>query len=404
MSAADSGQTTHESDWDASNPALVEIIRRRIEESEQERVSFAEFMELALYHPTEGYYLGAEARAGRAGDFLTAPEAHPIYGWTLARQLVEIWQRLDRPQPFTLREYGAGGGRLALDILDGLRRIPADEVRVGVGSDLLAALRYEPVEINPARRAELTERLAAAGYAEQIGEPRPGSRITGCVLANEFVDALPVHRVARHQGRLIERYVTWRDGWFAEEPGPRSTEALAERFEHEDIDLAEGQQAEVCLGLAGWTAEVAAGLERGVALVIDYGYPAAEIYGSRFPEGTLKTYTQHTVGEDPFRAVGRQDITAHVDFTALQDAAEAAGLTTLGLTTQSDFLAGAGIGELLVALQRRPGMTTSEYAAARAAVMHLIDPGGMGRFRVLALGRGIAVEPPLNGLRGSGRR
>ncbi|HET9017575.1 MAG TPA: SAM-dependent methyltransferase [Thermomicrobiaceae bacterium] len=373
---------------DASNPELVEIIRRRIDDAGG-RITFAAFMELALYHPEHGYYRTAPARASRGGDFITAPEAHPIFGQTLARQFGEMWRRLDRPAPFTLREYGAGAGTLALDVLEALR---------DAGDELLGAIHYEPVEINPARRAELTRRLEEAGLRDHLVQPEPGTRIVGCVLANEFLDALPVHRVVVQDGALHEVYVAWRDGWFADVMGSPSTPEIAARLEREGVTLAEGQRAEVCLGIRGWVDEVAAGLRRGYALVLDYGYPAAELYGPARSGGTLKAYFRHAVHEDPYRAVGEQDLTAHVDFSALQEAAEARGLVALGLTTQADFLAGAGIGELLVALGHRPGTTADEYQAARAAVMHLIDPGGMGRFRVLVLGAGVAPEPPLAGL------
>lgn len=362
--------------WDESNEALVAIIRDRI--ADEGRITFATFMELALYHPQYGYYRTDAVRAGRAGDFITAPEAHAIFGHAIARRLAAMWRQLDRPEPFTLREYGAGAGTLALAILDGLRTD---------GDDLLTALRYEPVEINPVREAELAERLDAAGFADVLHQPVPGEQITGCVLANEFVDAFPVHRVEMHGGELREIYVVWRDGWFADEPGPLSTPEISDRLAREGITLAEGQRAEVALGPTGWIAEVAAALERGYVLVIDYGYPAAELYGPERRDGTLKAYTRHTVHDDPYRAVGEQDLTAHVDFTALMDAARDHGLTVLDLTTQADFLADAGIGEILVAMQRRPGITAEDYLAARAAVMHLIDPGGMGRFRVLTLGR-----------------
>ncbi|MDI3339993.1 MAG: SAM-dependent methyltransferase, partial [Sphaerobacter sp.] len=200
--------------WDESNRELVAIIRDRI--AAEGRITFAAFMELALYHPAHGYYRSASPRAGRAGDFITAPEAHAIFGHTLARKLAALWRRLDRPDPFTLREYGAGAGTLALAILDGLR---AD------GDELLAAIRYEPIEINAARRAELAERLTAAGFADRLHDPEPGQPITGCVLANEFIDAFPVHRVTVRDGVLHELYVVWRDGWFADELGPLSTPA-----------------------------------------------------------------------------------------------------------------------------------------------------------------------------------
>ena len=365
-----------------SNPALVAILRDRI--PREGPLTFAQFMETVLYHPEHGYYMAEQPRPGRAGDFLTAPEAHPIFGWTLARQIVELWHLLGAPRPFTLREYGAGSGALGLAVLDELAEI---------APDLFAAIRYAPIEANPYRLAEARRRLAEAGLADHI-EDASNTTITGCVIANEFLDALPVHRIEQRDGSLQEVYVTWRDGWFADELGPLSTEAIAERLRREHVRLTEGQRAEVCLAIDPWMQEVAAALDRGYVLVLDYGYPAADLYGPERRQGTLKAYYRHGVHEDPYLAIGEQDLTAHVDFTAVTETAEAAGLRAPGLTTQANFLAGAGIRELLVALQQAPGMTAEEYLGARAAVMRMIDPGAMGRFRVLVLGKDVPDASP----------
>lgn len=360
-------------------------------------ITFARFMELALYDPEHGYYRAAEARPGRAGDFLTAPETHPVFGRVLAGVLDEMWRVLERPDPFTLREYGAGSGTLALAILDGLR---AD------GSALLEALRYEPVEIGERRRDEVATRLAEAGFVDRLAIDEaaagagagPGRRLSGCIVANEFLDALPVHRFEWHAGELRELYVDWRDGRFVDLAGPPSTPALAERLAAEGVELVEGQRGEICLALDGWVAEVAATLERGFVLVIDYGHPAAELYGPARREGTLRAYVRHRVGADPYAHVGRQDLTAHVDITAVQRATERAGLDTLGVTTQAEFLVGAGIGERLEAIRNDPVTTLVDYLELRASLVRLLDPAAMGRFRVIALGRGIPLDTGLSGL------
>ncbi len=370
------------------NPRLVELIRTEIEQHGP--ITFARFMELALYHPEHGYYWTA-LRAGRGGDFLTAPETHPIFGWTLARQLDELWCLLDNPDPFTLREYGPGAGTLAVTLLEGLAR---------TGSPLLDTLRYQPVERSPVALDEFSRRLAAAGFQHLLEEPASTVPITGAVLANEFLDALPVHRVACRNGQLLELYVGWEGGGFVEVSGPPSTPALAAYLAEAGICLHEGQVTEINLEIEPWVAEIAHALGRGYVLVFDYGYPTAERYDpGRFPHGTLKTYRGHTAGEDPFTAVGEQDITAHVDFTALERAARRHGLAVLGLATQAEFLANAGIGELLVELQSRPETTLESYLAARAAATRLIDPGGMGRFRVMVLGKGVPSVPLPRGLR-----
>ena len=166
------------------------------------------------------------------------------------------------------------------------------------------------------------------------------------------------------------------------------------------MTLADGQRAEICLAADAWIDRVAAGLTRGVVLLIDYGYPAAELYDPRRrAAGTLATYRGHRVGDDPYRSIGRQDLTAHVDITAVRRAAEAAGLVHLATTTQDAFLARLGIGELLVAEQTRPGVTMQAYLETRSALVRMIDPAATGRFRVLAFGRGLPADVDIPGLR-----
>lgn len=379
-----------------SEPRLVERIRAEI--AADGPMTFARFMELALYDPADGYYRVGAERPGRAGDFLTAPETHPIFGGAIARQLDEIWRRLGEPAEFVLREYGAGAGALGLAILRALAG-EGPGGAVAASSGLSAAIRYAPVEINDHRRADLVERLTGAGYGPALALDRPlDEPAISCVLANEFLDALPVHRVERRDGELRELLVDWHGGRFGEVSGALSTPALAERLAAERIELAEGARAEICLELDGWIREVAAGLERGCVLIVDYGHPAVELYGPERVGGTLRAYAGHRVHDDPFVAVGRQDLTAHVDFTAVERAAAAAGLTTLGLTTQAEFLVGSGADELLDAIRSDAATTIEGWLAVRSALGRMLDPRAMGRFRVLMLGRGVAAEPPLRGL------
>jgi SAM-dependent MidA family methyltransferase len=323
-------------------------------------------------------------RASFEGDFLTAPETDPIFGHTLARQVAECWERLGRPDPFTVREIGAGRGTLALRVLEGLERRHAEA---------FAATRYELADLNAVRVSEALEQLAAAGFGSQV-VPARTEPLTGLLLANELLDAFPVHRLTWTGTELRELYVTWRDGWFADEPGPLSDLGLAEPLD--DLSLAPGQRLEVSPAAQGWVATLGAQIERGYALLIDYGYPAAELYSARRAGGTLMGYRAHLTSPDPYRHVGRQDLTAHVDFTAVSRAAQRGGLTELGLTTQAHFFAGLGIEELLLDVQRTATDPYS-YVNAREAVMHLLDPRGLGRFRVLGLGKGVPRDPTLRG-------
>lgn len=369
---------------------LVERIRAEIERDGP--ITFARFMDLALYDPTGGYYRAEAARPGREGDFLTAPEAHPIFGSALARAVADAWDRLGRPDPFVLREYGAGTGALASAILDGVDRERAD---------LGAALQYQPIEIEPRRLDAIAERLEAPGRHHTLRPPpEPGDPpITGLILGNEVLDALPTHRVVVRDEILREVLVGWRDGGFVDIEGEPSTPDLTARLAAEGIHLADGQRGEVDLALDGWLAAAAAGLGRGVLLLIDYGYPARELYDvARRRDGTMRAYLRHRVHDDPYRHVGRQDLTAHVDVTAVERAAAAAGLGHLGTTTQAEFLVGLGTESLLQAIQADPATTIEGYLAVRSALMRLLDPAAMGRFRVMAFGRGWPDGPTLLGL------
>ena len=383
----------------ASDPVLVERIVAEIERDGP--LTFARFMELALYEPEHGYYRASSARAGRRGDFLTAPEANPIFGRALARHVADAWQAIGKPAAFAIREHGAGSGSLARAVLDGLAaEAPA----------LYRIVGYRAVEVEARRLAELRDRLSAAGHADRLESDDDGP-IVGIVVANEVLDALPTHRVVGAEaaagadaGRrdLSEIFVDWRDGDFVDVVGRPSSEALGERLAAEGVALRPGQRAEICLAVDGWVENAAAGLDRGAALFIDYGYPAAELYDPvRRPRGTLAAYLGQRAHEDPYRAVGRQDLTAHVDTTAVERAAARAGLTHRATTTQTRFLAGLGAGDLLVELQTGPDASLQRYLDARASLVRMIDPAAMGRFRVMAFERDIAADARFRGLDGA---
>jgi SAM-dependent MidA family methyltransferase len=370
-------------------PALVEVLRTEIDRDGP--MTFERFMSVTLYDPEHGYYRGPIARPSRAGDFLTAPELHPAFGRLLGRQIDEVWRRLDRPARFALRDHGAGSGTLGLTVVAGLR---ADR------SDLAEILRYQPVELNRHRLADLGERWKAAGLADRV-EPADGT-VVGVVVANEFLDALPVHRVRQVDGQLRELFVTRIGDRFGEVAGPPSTVALAERLAASGIDLAEGQTAEICLAAEDWLAAAAASLELGLLLIIDYGHPAAELYGPRRRDGTLRVYAGHRVGSDPFTDIGHRDLTCHVDLTTVERVLSRAGLDPLGTTSLAEALVGLGIGELLTEagaaeVTGGPGPLET-YLELRAAVGRLLDPRALGGFAVVAFGRGVASVLPLAGL------
>lgn len=333
-----------------SEPGLVEAIRDEILGAPAQRITFARFMQRALTEPGLGYYATSDTRPTREGDFLTAPELHPFFGRCLSR-FIEAAQARSGSARFRVLEYGAGRGTMARHASEGL------------GFPLEWA------------RADLPDRSdLPTGPAD-------------LVLANEFLDALPVHRLVQADG-LREAYVGWSEGWFEEVVAEPSSPALAAHLAADGVALRKGQRAEVCLAAPAWMAQVAQQLATGgIVLVIDYGHDAAELYGPRRLAGSLMTYRGHEVSDDPFVAVGHTDITAHVDVTALERAAQRAGLTLVGSTTQGPFLARLGLGEMLAGLGRDPEADPVAYLEARAAVARLLDPRQLGGFRVLAWAR-----------------
>ena len=367
------------------------IVRREISQAGG-RMTLARFMELALYHPELGYYLSPERKPGRGGDFLTSPEASPLFGITIARQIVECWDRLDRPADFSVREYGSGVGGLAYDILAGISDLePA----------LFGRIQYRLVERNRYRQAEALTAFRDVGLIDRIVDESDATLepITGVVLANEIADAFPAHRLVFEGGGFREAWVVADSDSFRfenGEPSPEGLAAAATLFE-EGVTTVEGGIYDVSPAAAVWFREACRDIERGYAFVLDYGYEATELFRDHRLLGTLRGYSEHTATDDPFIRIGEQDLTVHVDFTALTRAGEAAGVSFVGLTTQGAFLAGLGLGDQLTTMQKDPDATMSEYLATQAVVLRLIDPGGLGRFRVLAMAKDSPIEPPLLG-------
>ncbi len=371
------GQDDFESSTE--NAALVELIRRRIQA--EGAVTFHDFMETALYHPQHGYY-ATRRPMGRESDYLTSPEVNPIFGALVAKQIGQLWELMDRPERFDVVEQGGGTGLLARDILRWAgRNAPA----------LLEAVRYRLVEISPALQRRQEERLAGLslppGRVEWLTELPP--QIEGCLLSNELIDSFPVHRVVNQDGQLLEVYVSYRDGRFEELAGVASTDRLAEYFADLGFWPGDGCVAEVNLRAVEWMAEAARALRRGFVLTFDYGYPAEELYAPWRRDGTLLCFYRHNASHDPYARVGKQDMTAHVDFTTLMRMGESNGLEVADFTTQARFLASLGIGAGVDAVAKDTPEALEEYYARRRAVQELIDPAGLGRIRVLAQRRNV---------------
>jgi len=388
-----------------SNPILCDRIAQKISAHPQNRIAFAEYMETALYDSEAGYYSTRRPQIGAGGDFFTSPHLGRDFGELLAAQFAQMWELLGKPEPFTLVEMGAGQGILAADIVAYFQRHCPD---------ILPGLDYAIAEKSPALKAE------QRGRFRQLGAPFDKIRwcdldelneksVTGCFFSNELVDAFPVHLVTRHDGQLREIYVTAKgDREFGEVVGELSTPRLAEYFQFVGIDLLsdaypEGYRTEVNLAALDWMETVAGKLQRGFVLTIDYGYEADRFYSPTRREGTLQAYYQHRHHNDPYLYVGRQDLTAHVDFTALERKGRSLGLETLGLTRQALFLMALGLGDRIAAVSRGEGGSLSDVLRRREALHSLIDPMGLGNFGVLVQATSGEKGLQLKGLSEPGR-
>jgi SAM-dependent MidA family methyltransferase len=354
-------------------------------------ITFAKYMDACLYDPQHGYYTRAEQLPRR--DYFTSVDASPIFGRLLARQFQEIWVQLEKPAEFLLVELGAGSGTLASQILD----FSEDSF-----PEFYSALRFVAVERSAARRAAATaaagplaKHLAAARFA--AASDMPAQVPCGCIFSNEFFDALPVHRLVREGNDLRELYVGLGANGFCEQFGALSSPALAEYLTEQGITLQEGQLAEINLEACAWIKEVGARLARGFVLTVDYGHPAEELYDHRHMRGTLLAYEKHRASENFFRAPGEQDLTAHVNFSALASHGRQAGLQRTGLTSQSNFLLSLARHSDFADLQS-PTMSESQQTRARLLFKTLVYPEGMGEtFQVLMQHKGLDY-PHLSGL------
>ncbi|MBI5588166.1 MAG: SAM-dependent methyltransferase [Deltaproteobacteria bacterium] len=354
-----------------------EILRRIIEKGP---LTFAEFMEVALYREVEGYYTSSQGRWGGGGDYITSLDVSPVFSSTLAKEVVEMWEVMDRPADFTLVEAGAGRGWLSKGILDTVR-----EIRPG----LFKVIKARLVEKNPHLRQPPAENIT---WHEDLREV-PGP-FQGVILTNELIDSFPVHRVVWRNG-LKEIYTGYDGGSFIDVVGPVSTVRLTEYFRDLGVELAEGQKAEVNLASVDWIKAAGDLLEKGFVVTIDYGLPARELYAPE-RDGTLLCHYRHTLNDDPYINIGAQDITTHVDFTAFAASGRSAGLQVTGFTTQKNFLLGLGI---LEELKEPASFELEEYEKIKfnRELSRLITPGGMGdTFKVLVQHKSIN-KPSLRG-------
>ena len=370
---------------------LGDLIAQTIAESFGLRIPFAEFMDLALYHPQQGYYATRAIAIGTRGDFFTAPHLGQDFGELLAEQFVQMWEILQRPDSFTLVEMGAGQGLLAADILRYLQRQHPDFFTC---LDYLIIERATP--LIAAQRRQL-QAFDAIKIAWKSWEKIATNSITGCFFSNELVDALPVHLVTIDKGQLQEIYVTTgaEGAEFTEAIAELSTPELAAYFDLTGINLSSlpsPYRSEVNLAALDWISTVADRLQRGYVLTIDYGYSSDRYYHPTRAEGTLQCYYQHAHHSNPYLNVGQQDITAHVDFTALQRQGDRVGLQTVGFTKQALFLLALGLSDRIAAIRDSSAATPEAVQATlrrREALHQLASPLDLGNFGVLVQSKDV---------------
>ena len=347
-------------------------------------ISFARFMQLALYEPGLGYYSAGAHKLGAAGDFVTAPEVAPVFSRCVAVQCEEVLRTLGGGD---VLELGAGSGVMAAALLEELERrdaLPRRYLILDVSADLRERQRATLAAAAP-------RLLARVEWLDRLPEA-----FTGVVVANEVLDAMPVERFVVRGGAVNTLGVTWQLGrleW-SEARAPAALSAAARAIERETgAAWPEGFASEINLGLGDWLAALAGSISRGVLLFVDYGLPRRELYAAERRAGTLLCHFRHRFHDDPFTRLGLQDITAWVDFTAVADAGASTGLDLAGYTTQAHFLIGNGIGEFIADVAELD--VVSRVNLSRQAMV-LTLPGEMGeRFKAIALAKGY--DSPLRG-------
>jgi SAM-dependent MidA family methyltransferase len=350
-----------------TSSALFDLLLNEIHQQPDQLITFATYMELLLYAPEVGYYARTPDRIGSRGDFFTSPHLGIDFGEMLAIQLAEMWELLDKPQPFTVVEMGAGQGLLAKDILNYWQQQYPELIADYVIVETSAAMRRCQQQVlmhQSVRWVEWTD--------------LPSASITGCLFSNELIDAFPVHQVVVNNGILQEVYVTIdHDNQLQEVLGTPSTPRLLEYFEQAEIPILsyeDGYRTEVNLAAIDWLQTVSSKLNKGYLLSIDYGYTSQRYYNPQRSQGTLQCYYQHRYHSNPYINIGQQDLTTHVDFTSLIRQGNLWGLRELGFTKQGMFLMSLGLADRI---------SQPETLERRQALHQLIEPMGLGGFGVL---------------------
>lgn len=361
---------------------LSEIIIEKIRK--EGPISFRDFMEMSLYYPGLGYYTSSEDKIGKSGDYYTSPYFTHIFGEIIGRQLEEIWSALyglDKKE-FTIVEYGAGMGSLCHDILNYLKN----------QTELYKKLHYYIIEKSAVMQEK--EKMILNEKVSWFDSIHDIPKITGCILSNEVVDNFSVHQVVMEE-ELMEVFVDYKNG-FVETLKPASA-VLKDYMNHLNVVLPKGFRTEINLQAIDWIKEIANALEKGFVITIDYGYPSSELYSMRRNSGTLLCYNKHNINDCPYSNIGKQDITAHVNFSALYYWGLKYGLEYCGFTTQAYFLLALGLADHLRKMEesgKYDHINDKEKAFFIRTL--LMDMGS--KLKVLVQQKGIR-QPELSGLK-----
>lgn len=361
-------------------------------------LTFETFMEIALYDPEYGYYTSDKPRIGKEGDFYTSSCLHPVFGVVVAKQMMEMWTVMDKPETFTILEMGAGEGHMCKDILaclEGPEAVSMNAQCEGLTTlhEFSRHVQYVIIEKNPwqveRQKENVRDHMRKVSWCLDIHD---AGNVTGCVFSNELLDAFPVHLV-RMEDTLKEIFVDHDGNAFRETSLPVSTEALAQYFVDAGVSLKTGHTTEVNLRMKNWLSDIDDVLEKGFVFTIDYGHPAEEYYCDDRDRGTLMCYHRHQLSEDLFARIGEQDITAHVDFSCLKRWGEDMGFYPVGYCSQGTFLLANGIDREIARL----AVTSTDYLFELARIKKLFMPQGLGEsHKVMIQYKGSGV-PKLKG-------
>lgn len=346
----------------------------------QHDLSFAEYMQLALYAPGEGYYSSSLPKLGKHGDFITAPELTPLFGKTIANQCQQVIMGLQSP---VLLEFGAGTGALCVSILEHLAELDCLPETYYI-LEVSANLRHR-------QQALIEQKIPALAHKVMWLERWPDNSFNGVILANEVLDAMPVHRFMRTDQGILESFITLNEQQLKELFKPCQNSSLTHYINEKLSFVSSPYLSEVNLFIDDWIAHIYQILHQGMVLLIDYGFPRHEYYHPDRNQGTLMCHYQHHSHPDPLVHPGAQDITAHVDFTHIAEAGQQAGFHVAGYTNQAAFLLANGLLSFVNLLDNE-----SEQIKAKQAIKQLTHPSEMGElFKVIALSKGLEID--LNG-------